>query len=126
MIEALAEIDLLHRIKIFQDGRALLNYFFSNRKYLNPHGYHMPKAIILDLKLPKVDGLEVLQRIRSEAMTKMIPTIIFTSSTDDRDRLKSYELGANSYVIKPIPYENFVCSITGIVEYWTSQNIPPY
>lgn len=126
MIEALTPHDVLHRIKIFQDGSALFNHLFSTRKYSSSHAYYEPKVIVLDLKMPKVNGLRVLQGIRSNEMTKMTPTVIFTSSTDDRDKFESYQLGVNSYVVKPSEHDSFLSAITGIVLYWALQNDPPY
>jgi len=81
-------------------------------------------VIILDLKLPKVDGLEVLQRVRASEKTRMIPVVIFSSSTEDRDRIESYRLGANSYIAKPASYENFVNTVAEIGSYWMLRNIP--
>jgi two-component system response regulator len=126
MIEALTPHGVLHRIKIFQDGSALLNHLFSTRKPSGHHAHHEPKVIVLDLKMPTVNNLEVLKRIRSSERTKMTPTVIFTSSTDDRDKFESYKFGANIYVVKPSEHDRFLSAITGIVLYWSLQNDPPY
>jgi two-component system, response regulator len=82
-------------------------------------------VIVLDLRLPKVSGFEVLRKIRSTEETKMIPVVVFTSSTEDRDRVESYRLGANSFIVKPFEYERFVSTAAEISLYWTSQNMPP-
>ena len=80
--------------------------------------------IILDVKLPKVGGLEVIQSIRASEKTRMIPVVVFSSSTEERDRMESYRLGANSYIIKPASYENFVNTVAEIGSYWGLQNVP--
>jgi DNA-binding response OmpR family regulator len=82
-------------------------------------------VILLDLRLPKVDGLELLRMIRTNEATKMIPVVIFSSSTRDEDRIESYRLGANSFIVKPIGYDRFVETVTEIGSYWALQNAPP-
>jgi two-component system response regulator len=125
ILEALTKHDLSHRLKVFRDGGEVLNYLFP-AEAINPRdSYELPKVIVLDLRLPKVNGFEVLRKIRSTEETKMIPVVVFTSSTDDKDRVESYRLGANSYVVKPFEYENFVNTAAEIGLYWTSQNMPP-
>jgi two-component system response regulator len=118
--------DVLHRIKIFQDGSALLTHLFPTKKHSGNHAYHEPKVIVLDLKMPAVKNFEMLKRIRSSELTKMTPTVIFTSSTDDRDKFESYQLGANIYVVKPSDHDEFLSAVTGIVLYWALQNAPPH
>ena len=125
ILEALTKHDLSYRLKVFRDGGEVLNYLFP-AEAINPRdSYELPKVIILDLRLPKVNGFEVLRKIRSSEETKMIPVVVFTSSTDDSDRVESYRLGANSYIVKPFEYENFVNTAAEIGLYWTSQNMPP-
>ncbi len=125
ILEALTKRDLSYRLKVFRDGGEVLNYLFP-AEAINPRdSYELPKVIVLDLRLPKVSGFEVLRKIRSNEETKMIPVVVFTSSTEDRDRVESYRLGANSYIVKPFEYENFVNTAAEIGLYWTSQNIPP-
>ena len=84
------------------------------------------KLILLDLKLPKVDGLEVLKRIRSDERTKSVPVVILTSSNEERDRIASYELGVNSYVVKPVDFDSFARAVAEIGCYWVLMNKPPY
>jgi two-component system, response regulator len=125
MLEALTKHNLNCRLKVFRDGGEVLNYLFP-AEAINPRdSYELPKVIVLDLRLPKVSGFEVLRKIRSTEETKMIPVVVFTSSTDDTDRVESYRLGANSYIVKPFGYENFVNTAAEIGLYWTSQNMPP-
>jgi len=114
---------LSDRLKIFRDGEEVLDYLLSD---VIGHGSReLPKVIILDLRLPRVGGLEVLKRIRSSEKTKMIPVVVFTSSTDERDRAESYRLGANSFIVKPFEYEQFINTAVEIGHYWTAQNSPP-
>ena len=124
MIEALEKHNLADRIKIFQDGAKALDYLFATGEYLGRDPSIQPRVILLDLRLPKIGGLEVLRKIKSNEMTRMIPVVVFTSSAKDEDRQESYELGANSYVVKPHSHENFVKSVAEIVSYWTLQNVP--
>jgi two-component system, response regulator len=125
ILEALKKHNLSYRLKVFRDGGEILTYLFPDEENHRRDSYELPKVIILDLKLPKVNGLEVLRRIRSSEKTKMIPVVVFTSSTEDRDRVESYRLGANSYIVKPFEYENFINTAAEIGLYWTSQNMPP-
>jgi two-component system response regulator len=125
ILEALEKNGIVNRVKVFQDGEGALNYLFAAGEYAGRDSCKQPRVILLDLKLPKVNGLEVLQRIRSNELTKMIPVVVFSSSSEDRDRLESYRLGANSYIIKPSSYERFVESAAEIGMYWTLLNVPP-
>jgi two-component system response regulator len=124
MVEALKKHDLSYRMKVFRDGGEVLAYLFPEEGNLRRDSHELPKVIILDLKLPKISGFEVLRRIKSSEKTKMIPVVVFTSSTDDGDRVESYMLGANSYIVKPFEYEKFVSTAAEIGLYWTSQNMP--
>jgi len=124
MLKALEKYKLTEKIKIFQDGGEALNYILASGKYSGFDACRKLKVIILDLQLPKVGGLDVLQGIRANENTRMIPVVVFSSSTEDRDRIESYRLGANSYIVKPISYENFVNTAAEIASYWMLQNIP--
>jgi CheY-like chemotaxis protein len=124
MLNALEKYNLTDKVKIFQDGGEVLDYIFATGKYSGCDTCNRLRVIILDVKLPKVDGLEVLQRIRASENTRMIPVVVFSSSTEDRDRMESYRLGANSYIVKPASYENFVNAAAEIGSYWALQNIP--
>ncbi len=122
--EALERHNLGHRLKVFTDGGEVLNYLFPQEGNDRHEPYEQPKVIILDLKLPKVSGFEVLRSIRASKKTQMIPVVVFSSSTDDREKEESYKLGANSYILKPVDYESFVRAAAEIGVYWTSQNMP--
>jgi two-component system, response regulator len=125
ILEALTKHDLNYRLKVFRDGGEVLSYLFPPDGNHHRDSYEPPKVIVLDLRLPKVSGFEVLRKIRSTEETKMIPVVVFTSSTEDEDRVESYRLGANSYIVKPFEYESFVNTAAEIGLYWTSQNMPP-
>ena len=125
ILEALTNHNLGYRVKVFRDGGEVLNYLFPAEGNNRNDSYGPPKVIILDLKLPKVNGFEVLRSIRASEKTQMIPVVVFTSSTDDGDRVESYTLGANSYIVKPFEYDSFVNTAAEIGMYWTSQNMPP-
>jgi DNA-binding response OmpR family regulator len=125
ILEALNKQNPSYRLKVFRDGGEVLNYLFPAES-INPRdSYDLPKVIILDLKLPKVNGFEVLRSIRASEKTQMTPVVVFTSSTDDSDRVESYRLGANSYIVKPFEYDSFVNTAAEIGMYWTSRNMPP-
>jgi two-component system, response regulator len=124
MLEALKKYNLPDKIKVFHDGGEVLDYIFATGKYSGCDTCKKLRVIILDIKLPKVDGLEVLQRIRASENTRMIPVVVFSTSTEDRDRIESYRLGANSYIVKPASYENFVNTAAEIGSYWGLQNVP--
>lgn len=124
MLEALEKLNLADSVKIFKDGEKALDYLFAAGEYLGRDSCKRPRVILLDLRLPKIGGLEVLRRIKSNEMTRMIPVVVFTSSAKDEDREESYKLGANSYIVKPNSYENFVKTVAEIVSYWALQNEP--
>lgn len=124
ILEGLTQHNLNYRLKVFRDGGEALNYLFPNEGKPPRDSYELPKVIILDLKLPKVNGFEVLRRIRAGEKTQMIPVVVFTSSTDDGERVENYRLGANSYIVKPFEHESFVNTAAEIGLYWTSQNMP--
>jgi len=125
ILEALTNHNLGYRVKVFRDGGEVLNYLFPAEENNRNDSYGPPKVIILDLKLPKVNGFEVLRSVRASEKTQIIPVVVFTSSTDDGDRVESYTLGANSYIVKPFDYDSFVNTAAEIGIYWTSQNMPP-
>jgi two-component system response regulator len=125
MLEALKKHNLADRVKVFRDGEEALDYLFATGEFSGRDPCQQPRVILLDLRLPKIDGLEILQRIRANEMTKMIPVVVFSSSAEDRDRVESYRLGANSYITKPVFYEDFMKTVTEIGSYWALQNIPP-
>ena len=110
---------------IAQDGNQALSYLFDSKNVSIFQQGKLPMILLLDLNIPKINGFEVLQRIRSNEKTKLIPVVVFTSSKEDKDITKSYTLGANSYVRKPIDSEKFTSILQQIVQYWSDVNELP-
>ena len=110
---------------VARDGAEALDFLFASGKYVDRDPHVMPTIILLDLNLPKVGGLEVLRRVRADQRTRLIPVIILTSSKEDDDRLKGYGLGANSYVRKPVAFEEFAAAVKHLGLYWLVLNEPP-
>jgi len=117
-IRALKKSHLANNVTHLIDGAEALDFLFGTGQYIDRDVNNVPKVILLDLKMPKVNGLEVLQRIKSEPLTKMIPVVILTSSAEDPDIKRSYELGANSYIVKPVEFNNFAKIISELGMYW--------
>lgn len=113
-------------IVVARDGAEALEYLFGSGRYAERDPLANPLLVLLDLKLPKVNGLEVLRRMREDAKTRSIPVIVFTSSTEEQDILDSYRLGANSYIRKPVDYGQFCDNMKQVMNYWLSVNqLPP-
>ncbi len=124
-LRALKETKILNKVQVLTDGEEAINYLFSLGEYTGRDFNINPKVVFLDLKLPKVDGLEVLKRVKEDERTKSIPIVIVTSSKQERDVVKSYKLGANSYIVKPVDSEKFIEAIKEIGLYWLILNQPP-
>jgi len=113
-------------IVVARDGAEALDYLFGTGRYTGRDPVASPLLVLLDLKLPKVNGLEVLRRMRGDARTRSIPVIVFTSSTEEQDILDSYRLGANSYIRKPVDYGQFCDDMKQVMTYWLCVNqLPP-
>jgi two-component system response regulator len=123
-IREIREVPLETRIEVARDGEEALDYLFRRGTHEGRAG-NMPTLILLDLKLPKVDGLEVLREIKSDSSTKAIPVVIMTSSKEERDLVEGYRLGVNSYIQKPVDFEQFRNTIASVGHYWLSVNQPP-
>jgi two-component system, response regulator len=121
-IEALKLNGLANMLLHVKNGAEALDYIFAEGKYIGRHVEDGPKVILLDLKMPKVNGIEVLQKIRADERTKLIPVVILTSSKEDPDILRCYELGANSYVVKPVEFDKFQKAISDLGMYWMIVN----
>jgi two-component system, response regulator len=122
---ALKKANLANHIHIARDGEEALQFIFCEGKYSGRKIENAPKVILLDLKLPKVDGKEVLERIKSDPRTKMIPVVVLTSSKEQQDVVESYNLGVNSYIVKPVNFEGFVAAVQELGMYWLLHNQPP-
>lgn len=118
-LRALKKSNIVNEIFIARDGVEALNYFFGGENNV------LPQLVLLDLKLPKIDGLEVLKRIRADKRTSTLPVVVFTSSSEEEDKVKSYQLGANSYVRKPIEFEQFLEATKQLGVYWLVLNEVP-
>ena len=116
---------ILNEVVVVQDGAEALDYLFGTGSYAGRDVKTTPTVILLDLKLPKIDGLEVLRRIRSDERTKLLPVVILTSSREEHDLAKGYEMGANSYVRKPVDFAQFVEAIKNLGLFWLLTNEPP-
>jgi two-component system, response regulator len=125
-LDALKENNLANRVKVLKDGQEAVDYIFKTGKYKDCGMCDSPKLILLDLNLPKIDGLEILRRIRSDERTRMIPVVVLTSSLADKDRIESYKLGVNSYIVKPVGFDNFSQAVVGVGFYWALLNKSPY
>ncbi len=123
---AFKENNIMNTIVVAHDGAEALDYLFATGKYANRDRYQLPQVVLLDLKLPKIDGLEVLQQIRGSELTRLLPVVILTSSKEDMDMLQSYQLGANSYIRKPVDFEQFSQSIKQLGLYWLILNETPH
>lgn len=118
-IHALKKLNLTSNLLHLHDGEEALDYLFSNELA------SMPKVILLDLKMPKVDGIEVLRKLKADERRKTIPVVVFTSSKEERDVLETYRLGVNAYIVKPVDYEKFVKAIADIGLFWLVMNQAP-
>jgi two-component system response regulator len=120
------DIPLGHRIVVARDGAEALDLLFPEPGAESEGHAARPKLVLLDLKLPKIGGLEVLQRLKSDQRTKLIPVVAFTSSSEERDVVESYQLGVNSYVVKPVDAGGFAQVVVDVATYWLSLNHPPH
>jgi two-component system, response regulator len=116
-IRALKKNNLLNGVEVVHDGAEALDYLYKEGKYKG-RKKGMPEVVLLDLKLPKLGGLEVLKRIREDDRTRLLPVVILTSSDEDRDLIESYKLGANSYVRKPVDFKQFTEAVSNLGLYW--------
>jgi CheY-like chemotaxis protein len=124
-LDAFREARLRNTIHVASDGEEALNYVFGRAVYADRDKYPMPGLILLDLKMPRVDGFEVLRQVKSTPIIKRIPVIVLTSSKEEGDRALSYDIGANSYLVKPVSFEGFLHVVQQIEGYWFSLNVAP-
>ena len=124
-LRALKRRNLANKFVHLKDGAEALDFVFGTGQYAHRDISQHPKVILLDLKLPKVDGLEVLRAVKSDPRTKSIPVVIMTSSNEQRDVIESYKLGVNSYVVKPVDFDSFSKAVSELGCYWVLLNHPP-
>jgi CheY-like chemotaxis protein len=124
-IRALKEKNLTNKLVWVKDGAEALDFLFATGAYSGRQVANGPKVIMLDLRLPKVDGMEVLRRVKEDERTKTIPVVVLTSSKEDRDVAESYQLGVNSYISKPVEFNEFAKTVAELGLYWLLVNHPP-
>jgi two-component system response regulator len=124
-LRALKKHNLTNKVHVVKNGAEALEFIFGTGAYAGRDVNNKPKVILLDLKLPKVDGLEVLRRVKADERTKVIPVVVLTSSTEERDIIESYQLGVNSYIVKPIDFDKFIDAVSELGLYWLLLNQPP-
>jgi two-component system, response regulator len=124
-MHALKKHKLANHIEVVRDGAEALDFVFARGAYGHRDINQTPRVVLLDLKLPKVDGLEVLRQIKSDPRTRKIPVVVLTSSREERDVMESYNLGVNSYILKPVDFQQFTEAVRTIGLYWLLLNEPP-
>jgi CheY-like chemotaxis protein len=124
-LHVLKKHKLANRIKVVRDGAEALEFLFDHENGASRHPENVPKVILLDLKLPKVNGLEVLGRLKADPRTKRVPVVVLTSSREDRDLFVCYELGVNSYIVKPVDFAQFTEAVRQLGLYWLLFNERP-
>lgn len=124
-IRALKKNNLANKLTHVKDGAEALDFIFAQGEYSYRERDNVPSVIVLDLKMPKVNGIEVLRRIKSDEHTKRIPVVVLTSSKEDPDIQECYRLGVNSYVVKPVEFDDFIKAISNLGLYWMILNQPP-
>ena len=124
-IRALKKRNLANHLIHVQDGQAALDFLFGTGMHEGRDVHRRPRVVLLDLKLPKVDGIEVLRQLRADERTKLLPVVVLTSSREESDIVETYQLGANSYIVKPVEFENFSEAVSNLGLYWLLLNEPP-
>lgn len=124
-LRALKDQNICNKVQIARDGEEALDFIFCRGPHASRNIDELPRVILLDLKLPLIDGLEVLRQIRADARTRRVPVVVLTSSTEERDVVESYALGVNSYIAKPVDFDQFSAAMHTIGMYWLLLNRPP-
>jgi two-component system response regulator len=124
-LRALKKSKIMNEVVVAQDGIEAIDYLYGTGKYAGRDTNVKPQVVLLDLKMPRMDGLEVLQRIRKDDLTKLLPVVVLTTSSEDRDRVESYKVGANSYIRKPVDFNQFAEAVNQLGLYWLVLNEAP-
>lgn len=124
-LRALTKAHMANRIQVARDGVEALEYVFCQGPHAGRSIEQVPRVILLDLKLPRLDGFEVLRRLKSDPRTRSIPVVVLTSSREQNDVVASYDLGVNSYIVKPVNFDRFVSAVSDLGMYWLLLNQPP-
>ncbi len=124
-LRALRHANLANRVDVARDGQQALDYLFRKGEFVDREGPDLPTVMLLDIGLPRLSGLEVLERLRADTRTALLPVVILTSSDEEQDRLKSYMHGANSFVRKPVDFAEFAEMVARLGVYWLATNEPP-
>lgn len=125
VLRVLRKNNLADKVSVARDGQQAVDYLFRQGEFANRGGPDFPAIVLLDIGLPRLSGLEVLERLRTDPRTHLLPVVILTSSDEERDRLRSYENGANSFVRKPLDFAEFAETVTRLGVYWLTTNEPP-
>jgi two-component system, response regulator len=124
-LHAFKRNNLANYIRVVRDGAEAVDYIFATGAFAGRNAENRPRVILLDLKLPKIDGLEVLRILKSDPRTAVIPVVVLTSSREESDIIESYRLGVNSYIVKPVNFDNFIEAVRTLGLYWLLLNEPP-
>ena len=124
-LRALKKSNILNEVIVAEDGVEALDYLFGAGKFAGRDTGLLPQVVLLDIKMPRIDGLEVLQRMRADERTKLLPVVVLTTSSEDKDRVESYKLGANSYIRKPVDFNQFADAVKQLGLYWLVLNEAP-
>lgn len=124
-LDAFREARLANKIHVARDGQEALDYLFGNGEYADRQAHPLPDLVLLDLKMPGIDGHEVLRRIKEEPLLRRVPVVVLTSSREEADRAKVYDNGANSFLVKPVSFEDFLLVVRQIHDYWLTLNVGP-
>jgi len=124
ILRVLKKAKVANCIEVVRDGQQALDFLFNQGEFHDPDARELPTVILLDIGLPRLSGLEVLERIRADRRTRLVPVVILTSSDEERDRLRSYECGANSFVRKPLDFSEFAETVARLGVYWIATNEP--